>query len=373
VSAQKGVMHNGLVVAYQEANEIGELLVRDALYVEEDLDVTPLDLRYALNVNLAGPDSQRLNFNIEVRGPGRLPSPPSPWFEQEGKLLDGEDPFIVVTRNSLWGHAVQQAKIVRSLCLPATDFLVCAVWAVLVEDNGRWLHRGLRTPTSNPLQHRTDRLVHGPKLDSVALIVKRYKTPCSLSLTMKLFEYVAGNRQIEQLFFFRTIGPNNDGRLICGVIPTLTNDPQGIAIRCHIRALEFGFREDIDARGIGPVVVRADRHTCTLEPGQICRPIGAGTLFENPCIIVRRSAIGGAMEKECFAGTVRIRAHDIGLDSPSVDSSRHLMLPPISVLSILVNQAYLSYKTRMGLAPGKGRMRFVEADEQCFDHLILSG
>src|SRR5712691_7255785 len=74
----EGMMHDGLVVAYEEANEIGELLVRDALYVQEELNVTPLDLRYGLNVDLASPDSKSLYFNIEVRGPGRLPSPPSP-------------------------------------------------------------------------------------------------------------------------------------------------------------------------------------------------------------------------------------------------------------------------------------------------------
>src|SRR5712691_8403512 len=77
----EGVMHNGLVVAYEEANEIGELLVRDALYVQEELNVTSLDLRYGLNVDLASPDGKRLYFNIKVSGPGRPASPLSPWFE----------------------------------------------------------------------------------------------------------------------------------------------------------------------------------------------------------------------------------------------------------------------------------------------------
>jgi hypothetical protein len=47
-----------------------------------------------------------LYFKIEVRGLGRTPSPPSPWFEQKRKLLAGEDPFAVVPPNSLWGHAI---------------------------------------------------------------------------------------------------------------------------------------------------------------------------------------------------------------------------------------------------------------------------
>jgi len=99
-------MRNGLLVTYEEADEIRELLIRDALYIQEQLDVTSLDLRHRLNVDLSGPDGERLYFKIEVRGLGRTPSAPSPWFEQKGKLLDGEDAFVVVARNSFWGHAI---------------------------------------------------------------------------------------------------------------------------------------------------------------------------------------------------------------------------------------------------------------------------
>jgi hypothetical protein len=59
-----------------------------------------------LNVDLAGPDGERLYFKIEVGWLGRTPSPPSPCFEQKGKLLDGEDPFVLVPQNGLWGHAI---------------------------------------------------------------------------------------------------------------------------------------------------------------------------------------------------------------------------------------------------------------------------
>jgi hypothetical protein len=72
---------------------------------------------------------------------------------------------------------------------------------------------------------------------------------------VKLFEYMAGNGQIEHLLFFRTIRPNHDGWLIRDGVPTLTNDPQGIAIRCNIRGFEVGFREDLDAGGYGFVGV----------------------------------------------------------------------------------------------------------------------
>jgi hypothetical protein len=100
-------MHNGLMVAYEKANEIEELLIRYTLYIQEDLNVTSLDLGYRLNVDLSGPDGERLYFKIEVRGLSHTSPPPSPWFEQKGKLLDREDPFAVVPLNGLWGHAIQ--------------------------------------------------------------------------------------------------------------------------------------------------------------------------------------------------------------------------------------------------------------------------
>ena len=124
-----------------------------------------------------------------------------------------------------------------------------------VEDNWRRLGWRLPTPTPNALQDRTDGLVYGPKIDSVALAVKRNKTSCGGRLALKLFEYIADNRQIEHLLFFRTIGPHHDHWLIRDGVPALTNDPQGIAIRCNIRGFEVGFCEDIDAGGYGPVVV----------------------------------------------------------------------------------------------------------------------
>lgn len=99
-------MRNSLMVACEQANQIGELLIRDTLYVQEELNVSSLDLRYRLNVDFAGPDGERLYFRIEVRRLGHTPSPPSPWFEQKGKLLDGEDSFVVVPQNGLWRHAI---------------------------------------------------------------------------------------------------------------------------------------------------------------------------------------------------------------------------------------------------------------------------
>ncbi|MFN0103165.1 MAG: hypothetical protein ACKV2U_13880 [Bryobacteraceae bacterium] len=72
---------------------------------------------------------------------------------------------------------------------------------------------------------------------------------------MKLFEYIADNRQIEHLLFFQAIGPNHDRGLVRDERPGLTNDPQGIAIRFNIRGFEVGFREDLDAGGYRPIVV----------------------------------------------------------------------------------------------------------------------
>ena len=57
------------------------------------------------------------------------PSPSAPWFKEEGKLLDCEDPFVVVPPNGLRGHAIQQAQVVSRLRLLATDTLKWAVWA----------------------------------------------------------------------------------------------------------------------------------------------------------------------------------------------------------------------------------------------------
>jgi hypothetical protein len=99
-------MRNALMVVYEEANEIGEPPIRHTLDIQEELDITPLDLREGLNVDLAGPDGERLYFKIEVRGAGRVLSPPSAWFEEKRKLLDREDPFVVVPPNSLRGHAI---------------------------------------------------------------------------------------------------------------------------------------------------------------------------------------------------------------------------------------------------------------------------
>lgn len=44
----------------------------------------------------------------------------------------------------------------------------------------------------------------------------------------------------------------------------------------------------------------------------------AGTLLKNARIIVRYAAIFGAMEKEGFARTVRVRAHDLGANDLGV-------------------------------------------------------
>src|ERR1035437_2409565 len=51
--------------------EIAELLVRDTLYIQEDLSIASRDLRYRLNVDLAGPDGERLYFKHEVRSAAR--------------------------------------------------------------------------------------------------------------------------------------------------------------------------------------------------------------------------------------------------------------------------------------------------------------
>src|SRR5258708_29143020 len=124
------------------------------------------------------------------------------------------------------------------------DVLERAGWAVLVEDHWRRLHWRIFAPTPDVIEDGSDGLVHGPKIDSVALAVKRYKNPRSGRRALKLLEHIASNRQIEHLFFFHTIGPNHDHGLIPDGISALTNDPPRIAIRCNIGGFEVGFCED---------------------------------------------------------------------------------------------------------------------------------
>jgi hypothetical protein len=99
-------MRNSLTVAYEQTNEIRELLIRDTLYVQEELSVTSLNFGYCFHVDLPGPDGESLYLEIEVRRLNPCPLPPSPWFKEEGKLLDCEDPFVVVRPNGLLGHTI---------------------------------------------------------------------------------------------------------------------------------------------------------------------------------------------------------------------------------------------------------------------------
>jgi hypothetical protein len=99
-------MRNSLTVAYEQANEIRGLLIRDTLYIQEELSVTLLDFGCRFNVDLASSDGESLYFNIEMRRLNPFPSPPSSRFKEEGKLFDCEDPFVVVPPNILRGNAI---------------------------------------------------------------------------------------------------------------------------------------------------------------------------------------------------------------------------------------------------------------------------
>jgi len=155
----------------------------------------------------------------------------------------------VVPLNRLWGHAIQKAKVIGSLRLHAADALELAVWAVLVDDNGRRGRWRLPRPTPNALQDRTEGLVNWLKTDTVALTVKRYKASGVGKLALKRFEHIAGNGQIEHLLFFRPIGPNHDCWLVHAAPPALAHDHQGVAIRRNIRAFQVSYRENIHAGG----------------------------------------------------------------------------------------------------------------------------
>ena len=57
--------------------------------------------------------------------------------------------------------------------MPGADVFERAGWAVPVDDHWR-RHGRIFAPTLNVLDDGSDGLVHGPKIDSVALAVKRY-------------------------------------------------------------------------------------------------------------------------------------------------------------------------------------------------------
>ena len=84
------------MVAYEKTDEIREPLIWNTLDIQEELNVRSLHLRQCLDVDFAGPDCERLYLKIEGRRPPQ-PSPISPRFIQEGKLVNCKNPFTAVT------------------------------------------------------------------------------------------------------------------------------------------------------------------------------------------------------------------------------------------------------------------------------------
>src|SRR5262249_8270679 len=98
---------------YQQPDQVVELLVRDALDVEEQFHRLSDDVWRFLEVNLPRADRQGLEFELERRADAGAASAP-PWPEEIGQLIDGKDPLLVVTPDRLRCHPVEQAEIVSS-------------------------------------------------------------------------------------------------------------------------------------------------------------------------------------------------------------------------------------------------------------------
>jgi len=141
---------------------------------------------------------------------------------------------------------------------------------VPVEDD-RWrLRRRCGEPTLYALKNRPDGLEQGPEIDSVALTVKRYNISRGRRLALKVFEHIAGNSQLQHLFFFHTIGSDDNRGLIHKRLLALKDAAhQDIAIRFNVRSLKVGFREDVDSGGQRSVVVGADGRIRLTHHGQI--------------------------------------------------------------------------------------------------------
>src|SRR3954451_22923714 len=127
--------------AYQQPDQVVELLVRDALDVEEQFHWLSDKARWFLEVDFPRTDRQGLELELECRA-GVGPSSASSWTEEVGQLIDGEDPLLVVTPDRLRRHPVEQTEVVVGLCLGAAFGAEGAQGAVAIQDHW-WGRRAL--------------------------------------------------------------------------------------------------------------------------------------------------------------------------------------------------------------------------------------
>jgi hypothetical protein len=85
------------VIAYENTDEIRQLPIWNPLNVQKEGNITFLDLRWCLVVNLATSNGERLYFEVEVVRSLPIASPPSSRPEQIGKLGNRENSPTVVS------------------------------------------------------------------------------------------------------------------------------------------------------------------------------------------------------------------------------------------------------------------------------------
>lgn len=93
----EGMLSSGAVIAYEKTDEIRQLPIWKPLNVQKEGNITFLDLRWCLDVNLAASNGERLYFEVEVVRSLPIASPPSSRLEQIGKLGNRENSPTVVS------------------------------------------------------------------------------------------------------------------------------------------------------------------------------------------------------------------------------------------------------------------------------------
>src|SRR5262249_33677927 len=101
-----GVVLDVVARTGEQPDQVERVPVRNAFYIDEKFEGAVGKLRQVLDVGLAGPDGQRLQFQTVPNSP--LPLLPAPQRPKEVReLVDGEDALGLVLPQQLRRHAVE--------------------------------------------------------------------------------------------------------------------------------------------------------------------------------------------------------------------------------------------------------------------------
>src|SRR5208283_2250366 len=89
-----------------------------------------------------------------------------------------------------------------------------AIGTVLVENDRRWLYRGVGRPISESRDDRFDSFVMRLKVDSAALAAGGYKMPHGGNGPLNLPECVAGERESKDMIFLNARRSQSDRRFV---------------------------------------------------------------------------------------------------------------------------------------------------------------